>query len=106
MSWWSEILGPGNSRIRQALQEGGVVIDVRTAYEFDQGHIPRSINIPVDRIKLNIGRIRDLKRPVIICCSGGGHCRDAVAILEQAGIARVINGGSWQSLWKVANEMR
>lgn len=105
MSWWSDIFGSGNGRIRQALQEGAVIIDVRTAYEFDQGHIPRSLNIPVDRIKLNIGRIRDLKRPVIICCSSGVHCRDAAAILEQAGI-RVYNGGSWQSLWRVASEVR
>ena len=41
MSWLSEIFG-GGGQIRQALREGGVIIDLRTPYEFDQGHIPHS----------------------------------------------------------------
>jgi len=100
MNWLSNLLGlaNGNAGIRQALREDGVVIDLRTAYEFDQGHIPHALNIPVDRIKVNIGRIRDLGKPVILCCSTGVHCREAAEVLRAAGITRVYNGGSWQSL--------
>jgi rhodanese-related sulfurtransferase len=97
MSWLSDLFG-GGSPIRQALREGAVIIDLRTAYEYDQGHIPRSLNIPVDRIRANIDRIRDLKKPVILCCSNGTHCLEASEILHKAGIPRVINGGSWQSV--------
>ena len=102
MSWLSNLLGfvNGNTGVRQALQEGGVVIDLRTAYEFDQGHIPGALNIPIDRIKVNIGRIRDLRRPVILCYSAGVHCREAAGILRVAGIPQVYNGGDWQSLWR------
>jgi phage shock protein E len=100
MSWLSDIFG-GGSKIRQALREGAVIIDLRTAYEYDQGHIPRSLNIPIDRIKANIGRIRDLKKPVILCSSNGSHCREAAEILRNAGIIRVQNGGSWQSLLRL-----
>ena len=97
MSWLSNIFG-GGSKIRQALQEGAVIIDLRTAYEYDQGHIPRSLNIPIDRIRANIVRIRDLNRPVVLCCSNGNHCWEAAEILRDAGITRVHNGGNWQSL--------
>ena len=97
MSWLSDIFG-GGSRIREAIQEGGVVIDLRTAYEFDQGHIPHSLNIPADRIRSNIDRIRDLHRPVILCCGPDGGCWEAMDALHQAGIERVINGGNWQSV--------
>ncbi len=96
MSWLSDIFGGG--RIKQALRDGAVIIDLRTAYEYDQGHIPRSLNIPIDRIKANIGRIRDLRKPVILCCSQGNHCWEAGEILREAGIPKVINGVSWQSL--------
>jgi phage shock protein E len=96
MSWLSELFGGGG--IGQALQEGAVIIDLRTAYDYDQGHIPHSLNIPADRIKANIGRIRDLRKPVILCCSGGNHCWEAAELLRGAGITRVINGGNWQSL--------
>jgi rhodanese-related sulfurtransferase len=97
MSWLSELFGGGGG-IREALQEGAVIIDLRTAYDYDQGHIPRSLNIPADRIRANIDRIRDLRRPVILCCGAGGQCWEAVDYLRSAGLPRVINGGDWQSL--------
>jgi phage shock protein E len=97
MSWLSELFG-GGSGIREAMQQGAVVIDLRTAYEYDQGHIPRSLNIPSDRIKANIDRIRDLRKPVILCCGSGGGCWEAMDILRNAGLQEVINGGDWQSL--------
>jgi phage shock protein E len=97
MGWLSDIFGGGGG-IRQALREGAVVIDLRTAYEYDQGHVPRSLNIPVDRIKANIDRIRDLRKPVILVCTSGNHCWEAAEILRNAGITRVLNGGDWQSV--------
>lgn len=97
MSWLSEIFG-GGTGIKQALRDGAVIIDLRTAYEFDQGHIPRSLNIPIDRLKANIDRIRSLNKPVILCCATGNHCWEAADILRNAGISRVINGGDWQSV--------
>jgi phage shock protein E len=101
MSWLSDLFGGGREKIRQALREGGVIIDLRTAYEFDQGHIPRSLNIPVDRIRVNIVRIRDMRRPVILCCGNGAHCWEAMGILRDAGIEQVVNGGNWQSVLKL-----
>src|SRR5882724_563471 len=99
MSILSKIFGGGwgNGGIREALQAGAVVIDLRTAYEYDQGHIPRSLNIPVDRVRANIQRIRDLKKPVILCCAAGVHCREAADILREAGIGEVHIGGSWEN---------
>lgn len=99
MSWLSDIFG--GSRIKQALREGGVIVDLRTAYEYDQGHIPRSLNIPIDRIRANIDRIKGLGKPVILCCSSGGHCREAASILREAGVPSVVNGGNWESLWRM-----
>jgi rhodanese-related sulfurtransferase len=103
MSWLSDLIGlaGGTASVRQALQEGGIIIDLRTAYEFDQGHVPRALNIPIDRIRMSIDRIRALKKPVILCCSAGVHCREAADVLRAAGIIRVYNGGDWQSLWQL-----
>jgi phage shock protein E len=97
MSWLTELFGGGGG-IRQALQEGAVIIDLRTAYEYDQGHIPRSLNIPADRIRANTDRIRDLRKPVILCCTTGNHCWEAAEYLRSAGLTHVYNGGNWQSL--------
>ena len=97
MSWLTDLFGGGGG-IREALQQGAVIIDLRTAYEYDQGHIPRSLNIPTDRIKANIDRIRDLRKPVILCSGPAGGAWEAMDVLRSAGITRVLNGGDWQSL--------
>ncbi len=102
MSWLSDLFG-GSGQIKQALRQGAVIIDLRTAYEYDQGHIPRAVNIPVDRIKANIGRIKDFQKPIILCCSTGNHCWEAADILRSAGVTEVINGGNWQSLLRKVN---
>ena len=99
MSWLSDIFS-GGANIRQAVRDGAVIVDLRTAYEYDQGHIPRSLNIPLEKLRGNIDRLRDLGKPVILCCAGGEHCFEGASVLRDAGLSRVINGGDWQSLWR------
>lgn len=101
MSLWSAFFGFGQGKIRQALQDGAVIIDLRNATEYDQGHIRGSLNIPIDRIRANTGRIRDLRKPVILCCADGSHCYEALDMLRDAGIERVVVGGSWESVLKI-----
>ena len=92
-------LGLGNNTITGAIHKGAVIIDVRPAYAFDQqGRVPGSINIPLDRIIINIERIRSMKRPIVICCAYGTDCANAARILKEKGIKDVYNGGSWQSV--------
>ena len=88
-----------NNRIAEAINNGAVIIDVRPAYAFDQhGRVPGSINIPLDRITINIERIRSMNKPVVICCAFGMDCDKAARMLKKNGISDVYNGGSWQSV--------
>jgi rhodanese-related sulfurtransferase len=94
-------LGLGNSKITEAIHRGAVIIDVRPAYAFDQhGRIPGSVNIPVDRIAINVERIRSMNKPIVLCCAYGSDCASAARMLKEKGVKEVYNGGSWQSLWK------
>lgn len=94
LSW----LGLGNAGLKKALASDGVIIDVRTPQEFDQGKIPGSINIPVDRISSQAERIKQMNRPVIVCCASGMRAGIAKSSLKKAGITNVHNGGGWRSL--------
>lgn len=93
-------LGFGGNNIKEALKNGAVVIDVRTASEYDNGKVPGSINIPVDRIASSIQRIKEMKRPVIFCCASGARSSKAVSIARSNGIKEVYNGGNWMSVIK------
>jgi phage shock protein E len=98
-------LGLGTGSIKEALRKGAVVIDVRTAYEFDQGRVPDSINIPVDRISVNAERIKAMKRPVILCCNSGARSSTALQILKAKGVKEVYNGGSWENVIRIMKKL-
>jgi len=94
----------GKNKIKEAIKKGAVIIDVRTPHEFDNGRIPGSINIPVDRISVSVERIRSMKKPVIVCCNSGIRSGQAKEILKTGGIQEVYNGGSWESVLKMINK--
>lgn len=93
------------NRLKRALQQGAVVIDVRTASEFDRGRVPGSLNIPVDRIAMNADRIKHMNKPVILCCSSGHRSKEAAQMLKKSGIIMVINAGSWEKVLKAAESL-
>jgi len=68
-------------------RENALIIDVRSAGEFDSGHLPEALNIPHDEIRENLDRIRDLAagRPVRVHCASGFRSYLAHRILDQSG---------------------
>jgi len=94
-------LGFGNGQLKDALKKGAIIIDVRTPNEFDQGRVPDSINIPIDRIPVNAERIKQMKRPVIFCCSSGARSGSATRIMKEKGLKNVYNGGSWENVLRL-----
>jgi len=96
-------LGFGNSKIKEALRKGAIIIDVRSASEFDRGKIPDSINIPVDRIPINAERIKAMNRPVIFCCTSGDRSNQAIQLMKQKGSEEIYNGGNWHRLLRIFN---
>jgi phage shock protein E len=76
---------------------GAQIIDVRTPGEFKSGHIRGAVNIPLQTIASQMGRIKKDK-PVITCCASGMRSASAKSILRSNGFEEVHNGGGWMSL--------
>ena len=76
--------------LREAEAAGGLVVDVRTAAEYRQGHVPGSVNIPLDRIS---GARLDKGAPLFVYCRSGARSGQACAILTQRGFEAVNIGG-------------
>ena len=83
--------------IKEFIDNGAVIIDVRTPGEFQGGHIQGSKNIPLNTIGNQIDSIKKLNKPVIACCASGMRSAQATSILKSNGI-EVLNGGGWNSL--------
>lgn len=98
------MLGIG-SGVKDALRKGAPIIDVRIAHEFDQGRIKGSVNIPVDRISINLERIRNMRKPIVICGYSYSDNDKAITTLKANGIKDVYNGGSWTRVMKIAKSL-
>lgn len=73
-----------------------LLIDVRTTREYEEGHIPGAINIPVDELRSRLGEIpRD--REVAVYCQVGQRGYVASRILNQTGYAAVNIGGGYKT---------
>ncbi|MCD6012121.1 MAG: rhodanese-like protein [Flavipsychrobacter sp.] len=81
------------NKIKELLQEGSVVVDVRTPSEFMRGHVAGSINIPLDELPLRLNEVRN-KKAIILCCASGMRSGNAAAFLKQHGID-CYNAGPW-----------
>ena len=52
------MIGGTNDAAKTAIDNGAVIIDVRTPAEFSGGHVKGSINIPLNTISQNIKKIK------------------------------------------------
>ena len=73
--------------------KGAVLLDVRTNDEYKSGHIPGSINIPLDRIMTAPDVLKDKNIPIFSYCLRGPRSQRAVAALRRMGYANVQNIG-------------
>ena len=83
---------------KKLIKEGAIIVDVRSAEEFSDGHIGGALNIPLDVLLSHLSKIGDAKKPVITCCASGRRSSMAKDMLEKAGYKHVYNGGGWRTL--------
>ncbi len=87
--------------------EGWTYLDVRTEEEFDEGHAPGALNIPVAvrtprGMQPNPDFLKEVQAelssdaPVITACLRGGRSMRAAALLLEAGFVQVVDmRGGW-----------
>ena len=78
-----------------------VVIDVRTAGEFESGHIPGAINIPFDQVAERISEV-EAPNGVALYCMMGPRARKGEAALLESGYRSVLHIDGGLAAWKAA----
>lgn len=86
-------------------KETTTIVDVREPFEFDSGHIPGSINIPLGDVQHRIDYFKDLDKPLVMVCRSGGRSGMATAILQARGVEDVHNGGGWEYVEQLRKEL-
>lgn len=80
--------------VQQLLQEGAILIDVRSAGEFKSGHPAKAVNIPLDQIGSKLSKIKGYNKPIVTCCASGMRSGMAAKQLKAQGV-EAYNGGGW-----------
>jgi hydroxyacylglutathione hydrolase len=74
------------------------ILDVRGRAEYEEGHIPNAVNIPLNELQRRLSEVPEGE--VVVHCMGGSRSAMAASILEQSGRDDVTNmlGGftEWQ----------
>ena len=79
----------------------GVWIDVRSAEEFNTGHLQGAVNIPHDKIIEGVKAIgSDKDAPINLYCRSGRRAEAALTELKNAGYTNVTNHGGYEDLVK------
>ncbi len=81
---------------RGYLKHGALVIDVRSAGEFNSGHLPVALNIPLDEIETTLPRrVNDKRQVLLLHCLSGTRSAFARRTLKRMGYQYVFNLGSY-----------
>lgn len=104
----SKLFGMGGTNttdIANAISNGALLIDVRTPGEFKSGSVKGAINIPVDSLTAKVGQIK-ANSAVVVFCRSGNRSRMAKDILKQLGISNVLDGGTWENVAEIKNQVK
>lgn len=90
------IAGP---EAQELIEEGAVVIDVRTPQEFDSGHLARARNIDVqsDSFRDQVDGL-DRDATYVVYCRSGARAGAAGELMLEMGFADVVNAGGFEDL--------
>lgn len=80
------------SVVKQKIEAGAKIVDVRSPDEFRDGGFPGAVNIPLQDLQRRLGEIPK-EKPVVLYCASGARSGMGARMLKQAGYADVTNAG-------------
>ena len=79
---------------RMTEEKNFIILDVRTAAEYNEGHIPGAINIPNEAIGTDaIPELPDKDQLILVYCRSGNRSKQASEKLVKLGYTNVVEFG-------------
>ncbi|MDY0780908.1 rhodanese-like domain-containing protein [Tenacibaculum sp. IB213877] len=90
------------NEIKEYLDKGAVVLDVRSVEEWNEGHCVGATLVTLGTIPVRVDEIKEWSKPIIAVCRSGARSEQATQFLRSHGLD-VINGGPWQNVAQYTN---
>lgn len=78
------------TKVRELVETGAFIVDVREKNEFARGHLLNAVNIPLSELRQRLDEI-PMDRPVYLHCRSGQRSYNAVMALQNNGYDNVLN---------------
>lgn len=86
------------------MNQGAVLVDVRSQAEFDSGHILDARHVPQDQLASSAETLKKYKDKVVIaCCESGMRSSAAARVLQAQGFTKVVNLKGGLQAWRAEN---
>ena len=74
-----------------------LILDVRTAAEYESGHIPNAVNLSNEDIQAGkVDSLKDKSQLIMVYCRSGNRSRQAAQKLAELGYTNVVDFGGIQ----------
>ena len=96
------------TKVRELVEEGAFIVDVREAGEFKNGHLKSAVNVPLSEIRERMNEIPK-DQPVYLHCRSSQRSYNALLALQNEGFDNVVNiSGSYLgiSLYEYFNDVK
>jgi rhodanese-related sulfurtransferase len=84
-----------------AVRAGRRVLDVRRTREWDAGHLPDAIHLPLSQLDARVTEL-DPDAEWVMVCASGYRSLIAASVLERAGFRRLVNAAGGMDAWRAA----
>jgi len=92
---------------RKLLQDGALVVDVRSTGEYQGGHLPKALNIPLGELQGSLPRqVQDKNQVLLLHCLSGARSGIAMRLLKSMGYQNVFNLGSYGRARKIVSSVQ
>ncbi|RMH61921.1 MAG: rhodanese-like domain-containing protein [Zetaproteobacteria bacterium] len=106
---WQRILAPRLAGVRnisageylRMRDTAHTLVDVRTEREWQAGHAPKAVHVPLSSLVAHLDRI-PRKQPVVVICASGNRSAVAAVTLARKGFAPVYNFSGGMAAWQSA----
>jgi phage shock protein E len=101
---FGDSITPVDLAARLGSDNAPLVLDVRTGWEYESGHVPGAINIPYDELSQRLTELNvDRDQEVVVYCEVGGRAAVANDVLQAAGFTHVMDLEGHMQKWRAEN---